>query len=144
MQTTYIPVLAIPEGVMDIDFYKHAFGAVELWRIKNADGTIHVAAFIINGAEFRLHQESQRGASKSPRSVTGATTVTIALTTDDVHDLFNQAIKAGAKASMPVTDFEYGYRQGVIEDPFGHLWQIEKLLSSETFNRFLKQLPSPQ
>jgi len=26
----------------------------------------------------------------------------------------------------PAKDYEYGYRQGEIKDPFGHHWLIEK------------------
>jgi PhnB protein len=25
-----------------------------------------------------------------------------------------------------VTDHDYGYRQGMVKDPFGHYWQIQK------------------
>jgi PhnB protein len=37
----------------------------------------------------------------------------------------NNAIKAGAKEISPAKDYEYGYRQGEIEDPFGHHWLIQ-------------------
>ena len=38
----------------------------------------------------------------------------------------NKAIEAGAVEISAVKDYEYGYRQGEIEDPFGHHWLIEK------------------
>jgi PhnB protein len=36
------------------------------------------------------------------------------------------AIKAGAVETNPAKDYEYGYRQGEIKDPFGHHWLIQK------------------
>jgi len=38
----------------------------------------------------------------------------------------NKAIEAGGTLASPVQDFEYGFRQGEITDPFGHRWQIQK------------------
>jgi len=134
-KTTFIPVLSVSSGVTDIEFYKKAFGAIELWRLNNPDGSVHVAAFSIDGAMFRLHEEGHK--DFSPDKI-GGTTVTVTLTADDVHAVFAQAIAAGAIELSPVKDYEYGYRQGEIKDPFGHHWQIEKLLSQEALDSFLK------
>ena len=134
-KTTFIPVLSVSSGVTDIEFYKKAFGAIELWRLNNPDGSVHVAAFSIDGAMFRLHEEGRK--DFSPDKI-GGTTVIVTLTADDVHAVFAQAIAAGAIELSPVKDYEYGYRQGEIKDPFGHHWQIEKLLSQEALDSFLK------
>jgi PhnB protein len=133
---TFVPVLSISSGVTDIEFYKKAFGAIELWRINNPDGSVHVAAFSINGATFRLHEESKNGRNLSPDK-TGGTTVTIGLSVDDVHIVVAHAVASGAIVISPVTDYEYGYRQGEIKDPLGHHWLIEKLLSKEALDNFL-------
>jgi PhnB protein len=135
--TTFVPVLAVSSRVTDIDFYKKAFGAVELWRLNNPDGSVHVAAFSIDGAVFRLHEESENGSKLSPAKA-GNTTVEIGLTVDDVHAVVERAVAAGAIALSPVTDYEYGYRQGEIEDPFGHHWIIEQLINKEALDNFLK------
>ncbi|MGZ3750747.1 MAG: VOC family protein [Mucilaginibacter sp.] len=133
-KTTFVPVLSVSSGISDIEFYKNAFGAETLWRINNPDGTVHVAAFLINGAQFRLHEEGSRTLSPSK---TGSTTVTIGLVVDDVHAAVARAVTAGALLLSPVKDYEYGYRQGEIRDPFGHHWLIEKLLSPEDLNNFV-------
>ena len=39
----------------------------------------------------------------------------------------------------PVIDYEYGYRQGEIKDPFGHHWIIEKLFNPEALDNFVKE-----
>jgi PhnB protein len=136
--TTFVPVLSIASGVTDIEFYKQGFRAEELWRLNNPDGSVHVAAFSINGATFRLHEESKGGRILSPGKA-GTTTVTIGLTMDDVHAFVEGAVNAGATLVSPVTDYEYGYRQGEIKDPFGHHWLIEKLLSTEALDHLLSK-----
>ncbi len=135
---TFVPVLSIGSGVTDIEFYKQAFKAKELWRLNNPDGSVHVAAFSINGAVFRLHEESKKGQNLSPGKA-GYTTVTIGLSVDDVFIVVTDAVSAGATLVSPVTDYEYGYRQGEIKDPFGHHWLIEKLLDREALDDFMKQ-----
>jgi len=45
--------------------------------------------------------------------------------TADVHAVFNKAIAAGATVISPVEDYDYGYRQGTLQDPFGHQWIIQ-------------------
>jgi PhnB protein len=123
-KTTFAPLLIINSGVTDIDFYKKAFGATELRRFSNDDGTIHVLEMEIDGALFHLHEENKNYKS-SPDTLKG-TTVCVGLFVDNVHAVIEKAIAAGAKMVSPVQDYEYGYRQGEIIDPFGHRWVLQK------------------
>jgi len=123
-KTTFTPMLTISNGVTDVDFYKKAFGATELRRFSNDDGTIHVSELEIDGAMFHLHEQGIN--YKSSPGVLKGTTVTIGLFVDDVHAVMAKAVEAGAILTSPVQDYEYGYRQGEIADPFGHRWQIQK------------------
>ena len=134
--TTFVPVLTLDNAITNIDFYKIAFGAKELWRISNPDGSVHVAAFSIDAVIFRLHEQRPEGKKTNPATA-GFTTVKIGLQVDDVHAIFAQAVEAGAAVISPVTDHEYGYRQGELKDPFGHIWIIEKILSEEALNTFV-------
>lgn len=136
---TFVPVLSVSSGVTAIEFYKKAFNATELWRINNPDGSVHVAAFSINGAVFRLHEESKDGTTLSPDKA-GGTTVEIGLTVDDVHAVVAEAVAAGAVLHSPVTDYDYGYRQAEVKDPLGHYWLIEKLLSQEALDKFVSNI----
>jgi PhnB protein len=135
-KTSFVPVLSIASGVKDIEFYKTAFGAVELWQIKNQDDSVHVAAYSINGNEFRLHEETKDGQNSSPGKV-GSTTVTIGLRVEDVQAVVDGAVAAGVTVLSPITDYPYGYRQAELKDPFGHHWLIEKLISKEALDSFL-------
>ncbi|MBS1527182.1 MAG: VOC family protein [Bacteroidetes bacterium] len=134
-RTTFVPVLSVKSGVTDVEFYRNAFGAEQLWRLNNPDGSVHVAAFSIRGAMFRMHEEGKQASSPDKA---GTTTVTIALVVDDVHAVVQSAMTAGAILVSPVKDYEYGYRQGEVRDPFGHCWLIEKLLSREDLYNFVQ------
>lgn len=121
---TFAPQLYIPNGVRDVDFYINGLGAVELRRFSNDDGTIHVSELSINGAIFHLHEETRSRTSFSPLRHRGST-VTIGLFVQDVDAYMESAVAAGAKVISPAQDYDYGYRQGDVEDPFGHVWMFE-------------------
>jgi len=123
----FAPQLYIKNGINNIEFYTKAFGAVELRRFTNDDGSIHVAELSMNGTIFHLHEEVSASGSFSPEKYNG-TTVTIGLFVSDVDAFMNKAIEAGAKLISPAQDYDYGYRQGKIKDPFGHIWLIEMKL----------------
>lgn len=120
--THFAPELHIPNGTNNIDFYKN-FGATENFCFRNDDGSIHVAELVFNGAIFHVH-ETMRDALE-PISAKGVTAV-IGLFVPDVEEVMQKAILAGATEINPTTDHEFGYRQGMFKDPFGHYWQIQK------------------
>lgn len=121
----FVPQIYIPGGITDISFYAKAFGAEELRRWCNDDGSIHAAELAINGALFIIHEASSAKKLLSPEAC-GGTTVIIGLMTDDVDAIMSSALAAGAAEISPAQDYDYGYRQGEIKDPFGHIWTIEK------------------
>ncbi len=126
-QTFFAPMLALQakDGAAAIEFYKNAFGAIELRRFSNDDGTVHVGELSINGALFHFHEESSQTDYLSPEKLGGYST-TIGLFVPDPDAMVEQATKAGAKLIQAPQDFEYGYRQARVMDPFGHLWEISK------------------
>ena len=124
-KTFFAPELFINNGVKDISFYQNAFGASEQMRFSNDDGSIHVVELSIDRAIFHIHEITANLYNFSPDKNNG-TTVCIGLFVSDVDEVMNKAIKAGAIEISPAQDYEYGYRQGKIKDPFGHYWQIQK------------------
>ncbi len=122
--TAFAPMLFIKNGVKNIEFYERAFGAIELRRWTNDNGNIHVAELEIDGNMFHLHESNDRAGFSAP-GVQNGTTVTIGLFVPDVDAVMKTAIEAGAKEISAAQDFEYGYRQGEIKDPFGHHWLIQ-------------------
>ena len=123
-KTCFAPQLFIKGGVTNIEFYQKAFGAVELRRWLNDDGSYHVAELSIDGALFHLHEEKPQAGELSPENINGTTTL-IGLFVSDVDAVMSNAIAAGATLISPAQSYDYGYRQGLVKDPFGHLWMIE-------------------
>ena len=97
---------------------------MELQRWSNDDGSVHVAELSFDGALFHIHEPTQLH-NQSPETV-GAVTTIIGVFVDDPHAVAKRAVAAGAKEISPVQDYDYAYRQGSVEDPFGHHWLIEK------------------
>jgi PhnB protein len=120
----FAPYLYIPSGITDISFYSKAFGAVELRRWSNDDGTIHVAELSIGEALFHVHEEKISAGQLSPGRIPG-TSVLIGLFVADVDVVMKSAVSAGARVVAAAETYDYGYRQGRIADPFGHIWLIE-------------------
>ena len=123
--TFFAPQLFINNGVKDISFYSKAFGATERLCFLNDDDSVHVAELSINGAIFHIHEITEKSYLFSPEKHNG-TTVLVGIFVPDVDAVMKSAIEAGATEISPAKDYEYGYRQGEIKDPFGHLWLIEK------------------
>lgn len=127
-KTFFAPHLYISSGCKDIDFYVKGMGAVELRRWQNDDGSIHVAELSINDCIFHVHEEKPQAGQLDPLKIKGVTAL-VGLFVEDVDSFINRAIDAGATLLNPAQDYDYGYRQGEIEDPFGHVWLIEKKIS---------------
>src|SRR6185436_5277831 len=119
-------MLSVRNGARAVEFYKAAFGAVEVFRIESPDGAV-VSRLSAAGAEFWLADESPEHANFSPESLGGGT-VRMVMTVEDPDAAFERAVAAGATAVWPVSN-QYGWRLGRIVDPFGHHWEIGKPLS---------------
>ena len=125
MDTKFAPELKVRVVAPALEFYKQAFGVVELKRYSNDDGSIHVAELMLGGAEFYLHEEMPGNQGHSPESVKG-TTVELVVFVPDPDALMARALAAGGKEVHPMQDHFYGLRQGTVRDPFGHLWTLQK------------------
>ncbi|MEP7318617.1 MAG: VOC family protein [Panacibacter sp.] len=124
-RVSFVPQLFMHNVAGAIEFYKNAFDAKELRRWSNDDGSVHVAEMTIEDALFHMHEEVSRNEQMSPKTL-GGTTVILGLFVEDPHAVVAKAVAAGAIETNPVQDYDYGYRQGNITDPFGHHWMLEK------------------
>ncbi len=119
---TVTPYLIVTDGARAIDFYKRAFEAQELLRLDRPDGKVAHAELKIGDSIIMLSEEMP-GHTRSPQSL-GGTAVDIMLDVKDVDQAFNQAVAAGAKITMPLSDMFWGDRYGQVTDPFGHSWSL--------------------
>jgi PhnB protein len=118
------PWLSVRNSAQAVEFYKSAFGAVEVFRLDAGDGV--VARLSIQGAEFWLSDESPQNFNFSPQTLRGST-VRIILTVADPDAMFARAVAAGASQVYPVVE-EHGWRLGRVVDPYGHHWEIGRPL----------------
>lgn len=117
------PGLAIRDAAQAIDFYKKALGAKEKFRMPGPDGKIMHADIMIGDSHIMLGEENVQMNHLSPLSLNGSP-VGLYVYVRNVDKVFDQAVKAGASATMPVMDQFWGDRAGMITDPFGHKWWI--------------------
>ena len=120
---TVTPHLICADAAQAIEFYKKAFGAVEVSRMPGPNGRIMHAQLRIGDSPLMLAEEAPEWCSHGPRTLKG-TPVTIHLYVNDADATFANAVKAGATAKMPVSEQFWGDRYGVLEDPSGHLWSV--------------------
>ena len=120
---TATPYLIIKGAAAALEFYQKAFGATELFRIAAPGGKIGHAEIKIGDSPIMLADEFPEMDARGPQSF-GGTPVSIMLYVEDVDTVFDRAIAAGAKVKQTVQDKFYGDRNGVLADPFGHVWTI--------------------
>jgi PhnB protein len=119
--------LSVRNGRAAVDFYKTAFGAVEVFRHGGTDDHAEVVAQLVVGhSAFWVEDESPSDGNFSPETLGGPTTRML-LTVDDPGAVLERAVQAGAREVSPVAE-EHGWVLGRIDDPFGHRWEIGKPL----------------
>jgi PhnB protein len=125
MTTSIAPWFSVRNIAKAVNFYKSAFGAVEVYKLENPEGVLQVARLSIDGAEFWLSEEPDL--SNSHRESVGGNSVRMILTVTDPDTIFNRALQAGAVEVFPVGE-DHGWRLGRLIDPFGLHWEIGRPL----------------
>ncbi len=106
-----------------IEFYKLAFGAEELARQAEDNGSrLMHAALRINGDFVMMHDDfpEYRGGDEAPKPACAV----FHLAVDDADSWWDRAVAAGAEVTMPLADQFWGDRYGHLKDPFGYTWTI--------------------
>jgi PhnB protein len=144
---TATPYLIIKNAGAALDFYRRAFGAVELMRLVAPTGAVGHAEIRIGNSVIMLADEMPNMGFRSS-SALGGSPVSILLYLENVDERFKQAVDAGAKVVRPLQDQFYGDRSATLEDPFGHVWTVATHIedvSPKEINRraeaFMKQQP---
>jgi len=123
MNTHILAQLSVRRGRAAVEFYKEAFGVVEVYRVGGDDSNESVVSQLsVDGASFWVADESPEHANFSPETVGGGT-VRMLLMVEDPDAAVQRAVAAGATEVYPVSE-EHGWRLGRVADPFGHHWEI--------------------
>jgi PhnB protein len=122
-ETSIAPWLAVSDAQEAVDFYRAAFGAVDMYSLDD-HGRVVVAQLSVGGAAFWV-QEDADASLDAP----GVGSVRMILSVEDPDPVFDRAVAAGATVVAQVHE-EHGWRTGRITDPFGHDWEVSRQLPS--------------
>ncbi len=120
---TLAPSLCFQDSAFAMQFYEKAFGAKEMFRLTEPAGRVGHAEMKIGDSHIMLSDEYPEMAVLSAKTLNGSP-VRLNLTVKNADALFARAVAAGATVVRPVQDEFYGYRSGVVLDPFGYTWNI--------------------
>src|SRR5260221_13931360 len=84
------PMLSVRNGARAVEFYKSAFGAIEVFRIEDPSGAV-VSRLSVDGAEFWVADESPEHGNFSPETLGGGT-VLMVLTVPDPDAVFARTV----------------------------------------------------
>ena len=135
---TVTPYLILKNAAAAIEFYKKAFGAVELFRMEAPGGKIGHAEIKVGDSPVMLADEYPDMGYKGPESL-GGTSVSLMVYVADVDKVYPQAIAAGGKEMRPLQNQFYGDRSGTLSDPFGHVWTISSHVEDVSEEEMVKR-----
>lgn len=127
-------------AIAAIEFYKSAFGAIEIFRMTDpTSGKLGHAELQFGETVFMLSDEWPDFGAVSPDTV-GGTSVTLYLSCYNVDILAADAVAAGAILVRKPADQSFGERVAMVIDPYGHRWMltqtIEKVSPEEMQRRW--------
>jgi len=127
---------AVPDGVntitarlsvrgasQAIDFYQQAFGAQLTFILKTPEGKVVHATMQLGDSRFQLGEELPGMGAPSPQKP-GGSPIVLHICVENVDELWNRAVAAGAKVTMPLANQFWGARYGHVLDPFGFTWAL--------------------
>jgi len=135
---TVTPYLTINGAAAAIDWYKKAFSAKELARDAIPDGKIMNARIRIGDSIVMLSDAFPGGGPQSP-DLLGSSPVTLHIYTSNIEKIWQQAVDAGAKVTMPLDNQFWGERYGQLTDPYGHHWSVSQQVNMSKKEKDEKQ-----
>ncbi len=112
---TVTPYLTINGAADLIEFLKLAFAAHEKERITQPDGTIGHAEVIVGNSVIML------GEPKGECKPMGGT---FYVYVDDVDDVYQRSLAAGASSEVAPANQFWGDRMATVHDRFGNVWHV--------------------
>jgi PhnB protein len=122
---TVTPQLTLDNASRAIEWYKKAFGAVEVSKALGPDGKVMHADLKIGNSHVMMNDVM--GDAKGPKGF-GGSPASLWLYVEDADALFRRALDAGAKVPPgpmgQIQDQFWGDRCGMVIDPEGYRWTI--------------------
>ncbi len=109
------PYLVVPGAAKLMDFLQRAFGAQEVGRYPQPDGTLMHAEMRIGDSVVMMSDAS---------SMMPAMPACMLLYVTDCDATYKRAVQAGATSVREPENQFYGDRSGGVKDAFGNMWWI--------------------
>ena len=121
------------EGAAEaIEFFKKAFGAVELSRAPDPSGKkVWHAALKIGDSTLFVNDTFPEMESK-------VQTASLWIYAPGVDAAYKRAVDAGCQVVMPIMDMFWGDRMGTVTDRWGNRWSIAERKKDLTFEEMKK------
>lgn len=118
-----IAYLQVDGAAKAAEFYKHAFGAEEVFAYPSDEQgrTMHIHLYI-NGSSLMLCDAyPDHGHPHQPAQ---GYTMQLILQADNIDSWWKRAVEAGCEIESPLADMFWGDRWGSLRDPFGVNWAM--------------------
>ena len=129
--TTVMPWIISRDTAKLLDFLKQAFGAQELTRLYNEDGTIAHAEVKI-GNSIVGGFDAREGWPDTP--------CFLRLYVEDADAVYQQALAAGAVSVTEMTSLVWGERGGRVRDRLGNIWWIQSRVEQVSQEEIAKRV----
>lgn len=124
--TSVTPYLVVDDASAAIDWYAVVFGATEVARMTGGAGRIAHAELRIGPTAIYLADEHPHHEGIVGPAKVGGTPVYLDVETDDVVELHDAAVAAGATSIRTPTDPALPIQSAKVRDPWGHIWLLTR------------------
>lgn len=111
--STITPYLTVKRAEELVEFVKHAFGGIEVFRTTGSAGGLHAEVTI---GESKLMIGGYESVEEIPTA--------LHLYVRDADVVYQRALEAGATSLEEPVDQSYGDREAGVKDPTGNVWWI--------------------
>lgn len=137
---TLTPVIVVSDVTQAVEFYEKAFAGNRL-DLHHVSGTLRLASIRIGDSILLVEGDLPYRAVRAPQPERSSTSLTH-IYTENVDVLWERAIAAGGRVSLPLHDAFWGERYGQLVDPFHHRWSLSSRtenLSTEEVQRRMQE-----
>jgi len=129
---TLTPHIVCKGAAKAIDWYKKAFGAVELSRSPMPGSDLLMHSLVKIGDSMMMIVDEFLDMNCFGPATLKNSPVTLHMYVENADAVVAKAAAAGAKITMPLMDMFWGDRYAKLEDPFGHHWSIATKIAYPT------------
>lgn len=116
--------LTVKDAAAALEYYQKALGANVAYRLDGPDGSVWHSTLTIGDCMIYLSGEDELFQAVGQDAHQRHSSCLLCIKSEDPDADFARAIAVGGRVIMPVQDFPWGSRSGIMVDPFGYRWTI--------------------